>query len=142
MENIVQNHMIFIDDIKLLAKSEEALVELCVHTNNCLEKMGFKVNRAKSTSNVSNESFFGDKIDDMVGYKYLGVLENSRNVVKGENKILLANKLLERTKKLCQTKLNAVNLFRGINEYALSTLNYYVGLLPYEQKDLKSWTRK
>ena len=48
---------------------------------------------------------------------------------------MVAERISERASKLCQTKLNAVNLFRGINEFALSTLNYYIGLLPYEPKE-------
>ena len=36
---------------------------------------------------------------------------------------------------MCQTRLNAVNLFKGINKFALSILNYYIGLLPYEPKE-------
>jgi hypothetical protein len=135
--NIERNHLIFIDDIKLLAHTEETLKELCHYTDECLRKMGLRVNQAKSASNIEDEQVFGDKLDDIQGYKYLGVLEDSRNMIKPENKRLLEDRIKDRTTKLCQTKLNAVNLFRGINEYALSTVNYYIGLLPYEPKELE-----
>jgi len=139
---IERNHLIFVDDVKLLATTEETLVELCRHTDECLRKMKMTVNQSKSASNVNNEETFGDKLDDITGYKYLGVLEDSRNVIKEENKTILEERVIKRTSKLCQTKLNAVNLFRGINEYALSTLNYYIGLLPYEPKEFDEVDRQ
>jgi len=133
--NIERNHLVFIDDIKLFAEWEDELVEMCEITRDTLKKMGLQVNQAKSANNVSNPAAFGDELDDIKGYKYLGVLEDSRNVIKPENKQMISDQIKVRATKLCQTKLNAVNLFRGINEFALSTMNYYVGLLPYEPKE-------
>ncbi|KAG0416866.1 hypothetical protein HPB47_006067 [Ixodes persulcatus] len=51
---------------------------------------------------------------------------------------MVTNKATEGTRMLCKTKLNAVNVFRGINEFALSTLNYYVGLLPFKPKEYET----
>ena len=31
--------------------------------------------------------------------------------------------------------MNAINLFRGINEFALSPFNYYIGLLPIDENE-------
>ncbi|KAM0676999.1 hypothetical protein BDAP_002470 [Binucleata daphniae] len=33
---------------------------------------------------------------------------------------------------LCKTKLNAKNLFQGINEHGIFILNYYIGLVEFE----------
>ncbi|KAM7306753.1 hypothetical protein ISCGN_010420 [Ixodes scapularis] len=76
--------------------------------------------------------------DDHRGGKYLGILEDSLNVVKDDNKAIVTNKATERTGILCKTKLNAANLFRGINELALSTLNYYIGILPFKPKEYET----
>lgn len=136
------NHLIFIDDIKLFAKDEETLVDLCRTTNECLGRMKLQVNQEKSASNVDNDLTFGSKLDDAKGYKYLGVLEDSRNIIKEDNKRILEERLMQRTTRLCQTKLNAVNLFRGINEFAVSTFNYYIGLIPYEPKEFEELDKK
>ena len=42
-----------------------------------------------------------------------------------------------RIEALCTTKLNARNLFRGINEFAISTINYYIGILNYEPEEFE-----
>src|SRR5699024_12782052 len=100
------------------------------------------VNQLKSASNIDNEQVYGNKLDDVTGYKYLGVLEDSRNMIKEENKVIIAERVTERTAKLCQTKLNSVNLFKGINEFASSTVNYYIGLLPYEPKEFEEMDKQ
>lgn len=58
--------------------------------------------------------------------------------MKDENKAIVTNKATKRTRMLCKTKLNAANLFRGINKFALSTLHYYVGLLPFKPKEYET----
>lgn len=131
------NHLIFIDDIKLVASDSSTLVELCQHTNECLQQMGLKVNRQKSASNIENDKVFGEKIDDVEGYKYLGLLEDSRSVIKSENKEKIMEKIKERTEALCATKLNARNLFNALNEFAISTINYYIGLIDYKPEELR-----
>ena len=130
-----RNHLIFIDDIKLFAKNEESLMELCEFTKDAFDCIGLKVNHQKSASNIESDKIFGSKIDNKNGYKYLGILDNSHNVALRKNKILLEEKVIRRTIQLCQTKLNAKNLFLAINEYAISTLNYYIGVIPFEPTD-------
>ncbi|KAI2805264.1 hypothetical protein BLOT_004258 [Blomia tropicalis] len=100
-------------------------------------KMGMKINQAKSASNIESDQAFGQQVDEIDGYKYLGILENSQNVVKNENKEILKQKILMRIEALCTTKLNARNFFRGINEFAISTINYYIGILNYEPEEFE-----
>jgi len=83
------------------------------------------------------ETVFGEKLDDVQGYKYLGVLEDSRNVIKEENKIKIKDKIVSRTEALCKTKLNAKNLVRAINEFAILTINYYIGIINYEPSEFE-----
>ena len=136
-----RNHLIFIDDIKLLAKDQETLIEICTLVDDTLKRMGMKINQAKSASNIESDQVFGQQVDEIDGYKYLGILENSQNVVKNENKEILKQKILMRIEALCTTKLNARNLFRGINEFAISTINYYIGILNYEPEEFEQLAR-
>src|SRR5699024_12078847 len=55
------------------------------------------VNQLKSASNIDNEQVYGNKLDDVTGYKYLGVLEDSRNMIKEENKVIIAERVTERS---------------------------------------------
>ncbi|MDE5978285.1 MAG: reverse transcriptase family protein [Turicibacter sp.] len=134
--SLERNHLIFIDDIKLLARDEDALKDLCHCTRVCLDIMGFRLNEEKSANNVGIEEAFGKQLDDQKGYKYLGILEDSKNAIKEENKSIIREKILDRTEALCMKSLNARNMFHAINEFAISTINYYVGVVEFEPKEL------
>ena len=131
-ETLHRNHLIFIDDIKLFAHTEEQLENVCQVTKDALEKMSMSANHSKSASNIQFNEVFGDMPTQ--GYKYLGVLEDHKSMAKPENKSIVKKKIQERAKKLCQTDLCAKNLFKAINEYAISLINYYVGVLAYSDK--------
>ncbi|XP_029654738.1 uncharacterized protein LOC115228247 [Octopus sinensis] len=50
-----------------------------------------------------------------------------------------------RIEKLSETKLNSVNLFKAVNEHALSLCNYYIGLIdlePCEFEEIDKLVRK
>lgn len=49
----------------------------------------------------------------------------------------IKEKIVNRIKKLCETRLNAKNLFHAINEFAISTLNYYVGVVEYLHEEFE-----
>lgn len=132
-----RNHLIFVDDIKLFAISTEQLENICQVTKDCLEKMAMNVNQQKSASNIESENVFGSQLDDVEGYKYLGVLENSANEMMRKNKQTVKVKIMNRVRTMCNTKLNAKNLFKAINEFAISTINYYVGVLNYRHSELE-----
>ena len=66
--SIHRNHLMFIDDIKILAGTEDSLEELCQLTKQCLNKMQLTINQNKSASNVNNPNTFGEKLDDIEGY--------------------------------------------------------------------------
>ncbi|KAL6120273.1 hypothetical protein NUSPORA_03026 [Nucleospora cyclopteri] len=42
---------------------------------------------------------------------------------------------MARVERLCQTKLNGRNLFKAVNEHAISLVNYYIGILKLEPDD-------
>ncbi|XP_040072198.1 uncharacterized protein LOC120844471 [Ixodes scapularis] len=136
MGNIELNHLIFIDDIKLLADTEETLIRLCGLTKKkkTVCQMGLKVNLQKSASNVGNNGVFGGMVDDHRGYKYLGTLKDSRNVVKDENKAIVTNKATERMRMLCKTKLNAANLSPTFQAERIRTVDKEVRKILNEYK--------
>ncbi|OTF77079.1 hypothetical protein BLA29_004332 [Euroglyphus maynei] len=141
VDDISRNHLLFIDDIKLLATDQPMLQHLCDCTLRFMQKVGFKINKQKSATNTRIDDFVETELDQINGYKYLGVYENSNNIIKEENKILIKDKVINRISKLCQTKLNAINLFSAINEYAISNINYFVGLAPYKVNEFKQFDK-
>ena len=56
-------------------------------------------------------------------YKYLGILETRNSIISEETKNDLKYAVYKRIKALCETKLNAKNLFRALSEFAISKLN-------------------
>ncbi|KAL6120310.1 hypothetical protein NUSPORA_02974 [Nucleospora cyclopteri] len=42
---------------------------------------------------------------------------------------------MARVERLCQTKLNGRNLFKAVNEHAISLVNYYIGIIQLEPND-------
>jgi hypothetical protein len=45
--------------------------------------------------------------------------------------------IIKRTERICMTKMNGKNMFRAINEHALSVINYHIGLLKLEPADFQ-----
>ena len=43
--------------------------------------------------------------------------------------------MIARAERLCSSKLNAKNLFKALNEHALSLINYHIGVLRLEPED-------
>ncbi|KAI5150637.1 hypothetical protein ENBRE01_1615 [Enteropsectra breve] len=135
------NHLIFIDDIKLFATAENRLEIMCNVTNKYFSELGMKINEMKSAKNTESEKIFGKILNEENGYKYLGILENSSGVKTEEVKKQIKEKILYRTKKIANTKLNAKNIIRAINEFALSPINYYIGIVEYKPEEIEELDR-
>jgi hypothetical protein len=131
------NHLIFIDDLKLFSTNKDGLKEITNFTNNFLKNVGLEINIAKSATNTQECSEYAKVMGSEESYKYLGIMEDYKSTIKPENKLKIKRELLRRIELLCSTKLNAVNLFRGINEYAISTMNYYMGLVEFEPAEFQ-----
>ncbi|KAM0680155.1 hypothetical protein GINT2_001538 [Glugoides intestinalis] len=75
----------------------------------------------KSETNFSSCSEDAELLEGPEGYKYLGIIEDAKNSVMSES--------LEKIKKeiyLRVERLNAKNLFKAINEHAISVINYHI----------------
>ena len=125
------NHLLFMDDIKLYSQSEENLRELSSIFMSNLEKIGLKVNIKKTATNCQQMADIATVIKNENTYKYLGVLENNQNLIDPKNKEDILNEIYNRIEILCKANLNSRNLFTAINEYAISVMNYYTGLISF-----------
>ncbi|XP_029655289.1 uncharacterized protein LOC115228998 [Octopus sinensis] len=129
------NHLVLIDDIKLFDRSSNQLRSMGECVNEFLGKIGLELNFSKSATNLQ---LYGDLVkvlEDHEGYKYLGITESPKSLILPETKIQIIEGVRKRAAMLCKTHLNARNLFHALNEYAISLLNYYVGIVEFEPQE-------
>ena len=143
------NHLLFMDDLKLFSASDGDMEALLAVVFGFSDDVGMEFGRGKCAGlvmkNGIRERHFGlelpdgSKIQDVEdgGYKYLGVLEGANIMVK-EMKEKVRKEYLRRVNLLCESKLNAGNLIRGLNAWAVSVIRYTAGVLDWTKKECKA----
>ena len=106
-------------------------------TKNFFNVICLEMNKEKSASNTPICQEYTSLLANNQCYKYLGICENSKSEVSEETLLKIKKEIYNRTEKLCKTKLNAKNLIKSINEYALSVMNYYIGAVNIEPEEFK-----
>ena len=147
------NHLLFMDDLKLYADTEEHLGDLVRIVETYSTDIGMKFGLDKCAVltirkgvRVACEGIRlpGGEIMrevDENGYKYLGVLEGA-DIMKREMKEKISGEYLRRVKALARSKLYAGNLLRGVNAWALGVVRYSAGILDWKESELKALDRK
>lgn len=140
--NFAINHLLYMDDLKILAKTDDDLRILATKFTDTLNQIGLKHNTSKSATNSDTCSNIADIISPINGYKYLGLIEDNENRFKRINLDAIFEKICARIKIIADTQLNSKNMFTAINEFALSLLNYYVGTINMPETLLIEWDTK
>src|SRR5699024_1315023 len=100
--------------------------------------MGFTISEAKSASNVENDQLIGATLDSHHSYKYLGIWEFGDGRQNDErNKQTIRERIKARVEVLCDSKLTGKNLFAAINQYVISVINYFVGVIDYQPSEFE-----
>ncbi|WUR02658.1 reverse transcriptase [Vairimorpha necatrix] len=133
----VTNHLLFIDDLKILAENEEVLKEMIDETRKFFNTVGLEINAEKSATNSIRCKDEGKLLEGHEGYKYLGITESHEGKIMKETKEKILKAILLRIEKLCKTKLNAKHLFKAINEHGISPIKYYIGIIDAEPEEYK-----
>ena len=130
------NHLLFIDDLKIMAERESTLQIITNETKRFFSIVGLEINTDKSATN--SLILVGDSVllTNNDCYKYLKIIEDKSSRPTRTNWELITSKIKAGVNKLCDTNLHGRNLMRGINEYATSLLNYYIGLLDIEPEKI------
>ncbi|EKX73433.1 reverse transcriptase domain containing protein [Theileria equi strain WA] len=123
------NHLLFMDDIKLFAETDEILKKMTDEVKMFCEASGLEINREKSATNSPLCEDTAVLLEGSAMYKYLGIMEDRSSIPSLESWEKIRAEILARVEKLAKTKLNGRNMFKAINMFALSLLNYYTGLL-------------
>src|SRR5690606_35945729 len=97
--------------------------------------IGLEMNKDKSATNTEACAEDATLLEGIQSYKYLGITETATSSIPKETFIKVRDEIINRTKRLCETKLNSKNLFKGINEHAISVINYHIGVLKLEPSD-------
>ena len=131
------NHLLFIDDLKLLGTRCDTLKALSNEAKQFLKTIGLKVNLEKSATNDESCADTGALLEGPRVYKYLGIIEDSNGKPTRDSFIKMKDEILARVERLCNSVLNAKNLSRGINEHAISLVNYHIWLQHLKPTDFE-----
>ena len=147
------NHLLFMDDLKLYARSDDAIDSL-VRTVQLFSQdigMEFGVKKCAVVSmrrrNVVEckgiDLLDGQSIaplsDD--GYKYLGILEIDA-IKHTEMKNIIKKEYFRRMKTTLRSRLNERNVILAINSWAVSVLRYGAGAINWTEAELQELDRK
>ena len=131
------NHLMYMDDIKLVAKKNEKEQETLIHAVRIYSQdigMEFGIEKCEMLVMKSGKRHLTDGMEqpnedkiitlgEKESYKYLGILE-ADTIKQVEMKEKIPKEYLRRTRKLLETKLSCRNLIKGINTWAVSHVRY------------------
>ena len=142
------NHLLFMDDLKIYAESDEKLSQLIEAVrefsrdinmefgldkcSKCTIRKGKKI----AAENIELEN--GDCIEDLAddsSYKYLGIEENA-TIEHKQVREKVKKEYLNRLKKICKSELTPKNKITAINQLAIPVVTYGFGIIDWPQYEL------
>ncbi|XP_045492418.1 uncharacterized protein LOC123691877 [Colias croceus] len=152
VEETVISHLIYMDDIKLYAKSDrdmKKLVDITARFSKDI-KMEFGLDKCKTLHIIKGKVRPGDyeiengetiaAIEPTDLYKYLGYKQ-----LKGLDHSTIKKTLITEYKKrlslLCKTQLSGKALIKSINTYAIPILTYSFGIIKWSKTNIETIER-
>ena len=142
------NHLFYMDDLKLFAPNDSTLDSMIQTTNQIASDIGMSfglnkcaklsIRRGKISQVPPTTLWDGSVIEMLLDgkyYCYLGTEEDNRPASEYIKKRLI-REYRRRLKQALKTKLNAGNLVRLINMYAVSVFSYSFGVIPWSRQEL------
>ncbi|KAJ8281479.1 hypothetical protein GJAV_G00068170 [Gymnothorax javanicus] len=142
------NHLLFMDDLKLYAESEQKLNQLVgavykfskdismefglEKCSKCTIRKGKKV--VAENILVGEESCIEDLAEDST-YKYLGIEENAA-IEHRKMREKVKKEYLKRLKNICKSELTPKNKITAINQFAIPVVTYGFGIIDWPQGEL------
>jgi len=144
------NHLLYLDDLKLFAKSKDELecllnVVKLFSSSIC---MTFGLNKCATASVVRGKLVESNDVsldvdvtipalDVLDSYKYLGLFENE--VIKDSKiKLLVTSNYKKRVRKILKSALNGRNVIIAINTWAIPLIRYTAGIVKWTQAEIKA----
>ncbi|KAF9762034.1 Retrovirus-related Pol polyprotein from type-1 retrotransposable element R2 [Nosema granulosis] len=113
------NHLLFIDDLKLLAEDESTLGKMLEETMEFCEMVNLEINPKKSATNAASLKTEVMKLDDKSSYRYIGITEDCNSDPLQGVKDMVTKEIIRRANELSKTKSSGKNMIKAINEYFL-----------------------
>ena len=136
------NHLLFMDDLKLYARSEFQLNSLIQSVRIFSNDISMKFGKLAQTEGITlPDDTTIRAMEESEGYKYLGVLEVS-DMLHDQMKDKIRKEYLRRVKKVARSKLNGRNLIQVINTWAVSLVRYAGGMLEWRKQELRDLDRR
>ena len=148
-------HLLFMDDLKLYGRNEKEINSL-VHTVRVfssdigmdfgIEKCAMMVMKRGKLDKSEGIRLPDGRIirsigDDVEGYKYLGMLE-ADDIMHDEVKRSMKKEYIRRVKKILSSKLNAGDVIKAINSWAVSLLRYSGAIINWTKSELAELDHK
>ena len=149
------NHLLFMDGLKLYSRNKKALDSLVqtvrVFSEDMVRKfviekcaMLVMLEKGKIVKSVGIE-LPDDKVikslQEGESYKYLGILKAGK-FLEENIKLNVSKEYIRRMRKVLNSKLNGVNLFHGVNTWAVSLLRYSAAFVSWRRSKLQAIDRK
>ncbi|TBU01679.1 reverse transcriptase, partial [Hamiltosporidium magnivora] len=99
------NHLLFIDNLKLIAKDSSTLSAMTGEAKEFLEVIGLEIYKEKSATNDTCCEDTATLLEGVSVYKYLGIIEDSRGIPTSKSFEEVQTKLIARVERLCHTRL-------------------------------------
>lgn len=141
-------HLLYVDDLKLYAKSAQQLEQLLGITERFSKDIGMEFGISKCKTLCINRGKIekidyktdNDKIithlNETETYKYLGI-QQAKRIDHKQIKQTLTNTYFNRIKAIAKTKLNSKNKFKAFNTFAIPILTYSFGIIKWTHTDIK-----
>ena len=142
------NHLLFMDDLKIYAESNEKLAQLVEvvsefsrdinmefgldKCSKCTIKKGSKIEA--EDIQVGEGSYIEDLTADST-YRYLGIEENE-TIEHKKMREKIRKEYLRRLKKICKSDLTPKNKITAINQYAVPVVTYGFGVVNWPQVEI------
>jgi hypothetical protein len=150
------NHLVYVDDIKLFAKSQDQLKQLIAIVRQYSEGIGMKfglekckvvhITRGRLLTTSEDVHIAPSQImealkDPNASYKYLGVLELN-DIKHQEMKDIIRKEYLRRVRRVLESQLLGKNKITSINTLAVPVVRYSGGIVKWTQLELADMDRK
>ena len=147
------NHLLFMDDLKIFAKSNREINGLVstvqILTNDIGMEFGTKkcgvlvLKRGRVVSSEGVEIPNVERIKEVEknGYRYLGILEYNK-ITESKMKENFWREYLKRTKLIMKCRLSGRNKIIAINKCAVSLMRYGTGIVKCTKRELDEIDRK
>jgi hypothetical protein len=150
-EVITVNHLLYMDDIKLYAKSDAQLKKMIAEVKVFSDqmKMKFGLDKCKTVhitrGKLKEDSQMlllppGDQIEALCNkadkYKYLGIMQLNTNK-HSEMKTSIKQEYCKRVRAVLQSELSAKNKITSINSLAIPVIRYSGGIIHWNKTELQ-----